>query len=357
MACTISCAACANYVHLGYLTDLYKGISTNILALKNSHEWLGGFLSFSGLCYTCKSCKAANKVGNTQKSCAGISDVESMSQVKNIIENVNKNLTDFIAGLDAWEESGKLGDKTYFNPVLSCGSNATQQLHSIENNKPMTYAGAASRNLSEAVKTTVERSFQVQRQVERDCLSLVIYNLAERSRDLADLHSLTKTINCPVEICKLYRMGKASSAGRPLRIFVSAPSDAERVLLRAHLLKDSTNYSSICIDKWLSREEMNCVKKLRQRCQKLNDSSVKRSDGKKLFIVISGRLMTQSDNGKLCVYKEPVSSNSGTSLVKAGKLPELTFQNNQMSPHSKQSSQQKAKNGAVRSHVAPSQQF
>ena len=204
---------------------------------------------FSGLCNTCKLCKAANKVGNTQKSCAGNSDVEIMPQVKNIIEKFNKNRTDLIAGLDAWEESGKLGDITYFNPVSSCGSNATQQLHAIENNKPMTYAGAASCNLFEAVKTAVERSFQVQRLVERDCLSLVIYNLAERSRDLADLHALIKTINCPVEICKLCRTGKASSAGRPLRIFVSAPSDAERVLLHAHLLKDSTNYSSICIDK------------------------------------------------------------------------------------------------------------
>ena len=161
----------------------------------------------------------------------------------------NKNRTDLIAGLDAWEESGKLGDITYFNPVSSCGSNATQQLHAIENNKPMTYAGAASCNLSEAVKTAVERSFQVQRLVERDGSSLVIYNLAERSRDLADLHALIKTINCPVEIFKLCRTGKASSAGRPLRIFVSAPSDAERVLLHAHLLKDSTNYSPICIDK------------------------------------------------------------------------------------------------------------
>ena len=151
----ISCAACANYVHLGCLIDLYKGSSTNILALKNSHKWLRGFLSFSGLCYTCKSRKAANKVGNTQKSCTRNSDVEIMPQVKNIIENFNKNLTDLIAGLDAWEESGKLGDITYFNPVSSCGSNATQQLHSIENNKPMTYAGAASRNLSEAVKTKV----------------------------------------------------------------------------------------------------------------------------------------------------------------------------------------------------------
>ena len=169
------------------------------------------------------------------------------------------------------EESGKLGDITYFNPVSSCGSNATQQLHSLENNKRMTYAGAASRNLSEAVKTAVERSFQVKRQVERDCSFLVIYNLAERSRDLADLHALMKTINCPVEICKLYRIGKASSAGRLLRIFVSAPSDAERVLLHAHLLKDSKNYSSIRIDKWLSREEMDRVKKLRQRYQKLND--------------------------------------------------------------------------------------
>ena len=67
--------------------------------------------------------------------------------------------------------------------------------------------------------------------------------------------------------------------------------------------------------------------------------------------------MTQSDNGKLCLYKEPVSSNSGISSAKAGKLPELTLQNNQVSPNSKQSSQQEAKNGAVGSHVAPSQQF
>ena len=100
-AFTISCAACANYMHLGCLIDVYKGSSTNILTLNNSHEWLRGFLSFSGLCYICKSCKAANKVGNTQKSCAGNSNVEIMPQVKNIIENVNKNLTDLIAGLDA----------------------------------------------------------------------------------------------------------------------------------------------------------------------------------------------------------------------------------------------------------------
>ena len=73
--------------------------------------------------------------------------------------------------------------------------------------------------------------------------------MAERSRDLADLHALMNRINGPDEICKLYRMGKASSAGRQFRIFASAPSDAERVLLYVHLLKDLTNYSSIRIDK------------------------------------------------------------------------------------------------------------
>ena len=102
---------------------------------------------------------------------------------------------------------------------------------------------------------------------------------------------------------------------------------------------------------------MDRVKKLHQRCQNLNDSSVKRSDGKEQFVVISGRLMTQSDNEKLCLFKEPLSSNSDTSPAKAGKLPELILQNNKVSPHSKQSSQQEAKNGAVGSHVAPSQQF
>ena len=105
-ACAISYAACVNYVHLGCLIDLYKGSSTNILALKNSHEWLRGFLSFSGLCYACKSCKAANKVGNAQKSFAGNSDVEIMPQVKNIIENVNKNLTDLITGQVHWRNQG-----------------------------------------------------------------------------------------------------------------------------------------------------------------------------------------------------------------------------------------------------------
>ena len=168
----------------------------------------------------------------------------------------------------------------------------------------MTYAEILNgSNLSETVKAAVERSFKMLKQADRDSTCIAVYNLPERDDDLNDVLAITASIGCPVDVVKLFRIGKKSVSTRPVRVFLRSTADRDRILQRARNLKNSAKYSAIRVNKWLSRDETERIKPVRQRCQVLNDASSKRPDGKKQFVVLSGKLMSQSEDASLRQYK------------------------------------------------------
>jgi hypothetical protein len=63
--------------------------------------------------------------------------------------------------------------------------------------------------------------------------------------------------------------------------------------------------NGIFASQWLSKEDFAKVKALRLRCRELNNKEVAGPSGKMPFVVISGRLMKRSTDGKLTVFRDP----------------------------------------------------
>ena len=75
-------------------------------------------------------------------------------------------------------------------------------------------------------------------------------------------------------------------------------AEQSTVLLSAKNLKD-TRYDKIYIRKWLSDDEREKDKLLRDRCCKLNQKFPSNLDGKKLYTVVNGYIQERRHNGSI----------------------------------------------------------
>ena len=83
---------------------------------------------------------------------------------------------------------------------------------------------------------------------------------------------------------------------RPLLVELLDNAEQFTILLSAKNLKD-TRYDKVYIRKWLSNDEREKDKLLRDRCYKLNQKFPSNIDGKKLYTVINGYIRERRHNG------------------------------------------------------------
>ena len=83
------------------------------------------------------------------------------------------------------------------------------------------------------------------------------------------------------------------------------------------------------MNKWLSRDETERIKAVRQRCQVLNNASSKRPGGKKQFLVLSGKLMSHP---KTVLFASTGSQHAAS--VRLHKLPNSLDQAISLTPTS-----------------------
>jgi hypothetical protein len=186
-------------------------------------------------------------------------------------------------------------------------------------NNSISYADAVNKNIENAVKSVVTETFRKQRSDERTKATVAIYGLPELGRDLTDINDLFAKLKCSCRVLHYARIGRAESSldtqsttnqprkPRPIKVELSASIDCNQLLAAFKRLKHDCSATGISIARWIQRSEMAKHNVLRQRCQTLNSSAVPMADGRKPYIVISGRLMKRAADGKLLPYMDEAS--------------------------------------------------
>ena len=72
-------------------------------------------------------------------------------------------------------------------------------------------------------------------------------------------------------------------------------------------LYDEPYYVGVNISKWLSQEERNCIKHLRQQCYDLNMASSESNKGLKPYVITYGKIMNRNSYGKLQLFISDVN--------------------------------------------------
>ena len=101
---------------------------------------------------------------------------------------------------------------------------------------------------------------------------------------------------------------RGNSASRHIKVELRSTSAITFILSHAKYLRDSNYHYRVNICKWLKPEELHDLKALRQHCHDLNKTYSLEHSKRKLFVVISEKIMRQNVSGKLEVYNETSSS-------------------------------------------------
>ncbi len=320
-----NCVGCAGLAHTACLVSKYKESNVATCALKNSLEWLQGFLQHAGFHYTCQHCASSSNTGFSSVAArAGISsgiaatvgkkiDNDGVSQLQNDVANLQISIKAISSSLELiTHELCDLKNLQPFSvpdvsaPPLQDGASSSESSRPATV-RPMSYASVVSSTLTDTVKKAVADSIKDRDSVLRDSSSIMIYGLTESRYDLQNVTNIFNAISVSgCEPVSCYRLGKraddaSSDRCRPLKVILSKPSDRSLVLLSAKKLKGHKSFSKVRISKYLSGEELDRLKQTRTQCKQLNDSS---SSVEKKFVVINGKIMTKAADGKLKPYTQ-----------------------------------------------------
>lgn len=331
------CHHCGDLVHLSCQVKLFKDAGNE--PLKNKQDWLQEFLRFSSLVHQCKACTEKHKAVPPASN-ANSKEICEMKQS--------------IAALDSKISS-----------ILSCINLSNGSLHDHDSTKQSVANSAPSyaQVVSDAVKQAVKTSIATQKKEDEASTSVVIYGLDENGYDCHDLVDILKVMKCRIQIVNAARIGAANRPrnngvykSRPLKVDLASKYDRDTLLASAYCLRQFRDCRHIRISRWLSKEEMEKIKVIRNQCANLNKESGKTSRGNLPYVVVSGYIMKRMEDGKLRRLtpdsKDNNSIAAGTSSVPAGGLSQDASSESAVGVSSADSSSQskndscKSKNGA-----------
>ena len=140
-------------------------------------------------------------------------------------------------------------------------------LEGITKNKPSTYAGAVSSNLTNIVKTAVASSIKEQRRVDRSKASIVMYSVVEDRNDSVYAHKILSAIDFDLQIDGCIRLGSprpTSTTGspkpHPFKVELSTTADRVLVLNTANRHRNKLRSLEINISPLLQADELNKLK-------------------------------------------------------------------------------------------------
>jgi hypothetical protein len=176
----------------------------------------------------------------------------------------------------------------------------------------LSYAGIVTKDLHQVVQKTVT---DVLKSEERNLATVAVHGLPDSGRDRDALHEILSDAGCNVNIVSTVRIGKLSTLSSPssakvtrprlLKVVLASLAERDRFILAVSKAARSKMPNGIFASQWLSKEDFAKVKALRLRCRELNNKEVAGPSGKMPFVVISGRLMKRSTDGKLTVFRDP----------------------------------------------------
>ena len=325
---TISCMHCGISIHLTCQHKLFK--DAGYQALKGL-ENLAEFLQFSALAYRCKAC--LDKHATVSQDGATVpmvktQDIIAMKESITTLDTKIQSLSNTIAQL------GALG-----HVLVAADGQFTQ---------PPTYATVASANI---VKSAVSEAIREQQKANVDKSSVVFYGFPEEGDDNTQLRDMIDYLGCRCDVTRHSRIGHPhqSKSARPIKIEFKSFNDASVVLSKAKHLRDDAYYTGVYINKWLSDIDMKSIKQLRQQCGTLNQGQAS-VNGRKKFIVISGKIMERDSSGRLQVYS--IAKDKEDAKKSSNTVASPTESTSQASSNPKAADQQ-TKNSTVGSHVTP----
>lgn len=353
-SCFVNCAACKKPTQVACLANEFK--LSGELPLKNTYAWLEGFLTFHRMQFYCSACRSHNEsvgishngnpgqsrndhIDASTRNMQDSSVVDSSNQPSNILHSMSTQVSDLSAKMVVITQqisSLQSSMSTVFTSISASNTsntNDTDTSSGVRNSSIMSYSHAVTKDISDMVKSAVTTSLQEQksaeRKEERDKATVVLYNAKENGQDPADVRALLSKLQCDIGFSSCYRLGRSPPSGspssRPLKVILSSASDRDYLLETCDYARNVLRSSGIRIMPWLQPSEMVRVKEMRQRCVELNDKLQCLANGKKPYVVISGRIMIRGSDGKLHVVKDSVSSDSGKITQPMQHQPHLQF--------------------------------
>ena len=261
-------------------------------AQKNKMDWLAEYIGFAALAYRCKVC--VEKYGTcTQVSMA---TSETNSDVSQEIVAVTQSIASLDSKIQALHTAiNQLGPA---NRVASTSADQSQQVC------PPSYAAVVSADM---VKNAVSAAIQEQQKASTDKSSIAVFGFPEEGNDYAQLLDMFDFLDARCDIIRQSRLGRLSqrsggSNARPIKVELRSVSDAV-ILARARCLREDAFYANVYIKKWLSKDEMKEVKLLRRQCAALNHDQPSDINGRRWFVVLSGKIMEHNPSGRLEAYE------------------------------------------------------
>ena len=288
---TLRCLHCGDSIHLACQYKLYKDAGYE--ALKNKMDWLAEYIGFAALAYRCKVC--VEKYGTcTQVSMA---TSETNSDVSQEIVAVTQSIASLDSKIQALHTAiNQLGPA---NRVASTSADQSQQVC------PPSYAAVVSADM---VKNAVSAAIQEQQKASTDKSSIAVFGFPKEGNDYAQLLDMFDFLDARCDIIRQSRLGRLSqrsgdSNARPIKVELRSVNDAVIILARARCLREDAFYADVYIKKWLSEDEMKEVKLLRRQCTALNRDQPSDINGRRRFVVLSGKIMERNPSGRLEAYE------------------------------------------------------
>ena len=175
--------------------------------------------------------------------------------------------------------------------------------------KPPSYADVVSADM---VKSVVSQVLHEQRRVDADGSTIAIYGFPEEGNDYEEIMHMFAFLRCRCDIIHQSRIGYAAnrskeSKKRPIKVQLKLSGDAKLILSNAKYLRNNPYYEGVYISKWLSKQDFNSMKQLRQQCLDLNAAYSADKKGRGPYVVVSGKIMQRSTNGKLLQFNNDFS--------------------------------------------------
>ena len=268
---------------------------------------------------------------SSQSGLCEVTQVQDLADVEKSVLELGNKLAGVVSSLDSLREDIRVKVSAYSDknaPKAGTFASSTANASS-----PPTYADIAA---SEVVKKVISQTLAEQCKLTLDKSTLVVYGFPEEGDDYDELLAMFECPDCHCDVIRHQRMGHAArnNVGRPIKVELRSPRAAGFILSNIRRLKDDAYYTGVKISKWLSAEELRELKSLRQRCNKLNEVSVAGNQMQKKFVVISGKIMVRSANGKLQLYSNSSPTVPGAATVSnsnrqqdAKKMPSTSSKN------------------------------
>ena len=235
------------------------------------------------MAYHCKACTEKHEAAPQQ----------SVPMTTNLAQDLNA-VKQSIATLDTKIPS-------FSNAIAQLGS-----INHVESNsgdhrpQPPSYASVVSVDM---VKYAVSEVLREQHKVDTARLSVAVYGFPEEGKDVEQLFKMFDNLSCRCDVTRHSQIGHPSNRNsksiRPIKVEFKSVSDTSSILSRANRLRHDDHYAGVYINKWLSNKDMKSMQQLRSQCERLNNDYPSSVNGRKQFVLISGKIKQHNASGQL----------------------------------------------------------